>query len=211
MVVGSDHKLKGIEVGQMVQVSQVSTLKSAFITRSTVASQISLILTGTVFLAVMAQIAFPIPGSPVPFTGQTLGVLLLGTAYGAGLGASTIAFYLLMGMAGAPIFSSGTSGIERIVGPTGGYLVGMLISSLVLGALAGRKWDQKIKTVIPTMIIGNLIIFAIGLLWLNQYTGQSWLWTFEKGFTPFIFGEIIKIAIASTALPAVWKYVAKRA
>ena len=211
MVVGSDHKLKGIEVGQMVQVSQVSTLKSAFITRSTVASQISLILTGTVFLAVMAQIAFPIPGSPVPFTGQTLGVLLLGTAYGAGLGASTIAFYLLMGMAGAPIFSSGTSGIERIVGPTGGYLVGMFISSLVLGALAGRKWDQKIKTVIPTMIIGNLIIFAIGLLWLNQYTGQSWLWTFEKGFTPFIFGEIIKIAIASTALPAVWKYVAKRA
>ena len=211
MVVGSDHKLKGIEVGQMVQVSQVSTLKSAFITRSTVASQISLILTGTVFLAVMAQIAFPIPGSPVPFTGQTLGVLLLGTAYGAGLGASTVAFYLLMGMAGAPIFSSGTSGIERIVGPTGGYLVGMLISSLVLGALAGRKWDQKIKTVIPTMIIGNLIIFAIGLLWLNQYTGQSWLWTFEKGFTPFIFGEIIKIAIASTALPTVWKYVAKRA
>ena len=211
MVVGSDHKLKGIEVGQMVQVSQVSTLKSAFITRSTVASQISLILTGTVFLAVMAQIAFPIPGSPVPFTGQTLGVLLLGTAYGAGLGASTVAFYLLMGMAGAPIFSSGTGGIERIVGPTGGYLVGMFISSLVLGALAGRKWDQKIKTVIPTMIIGNLIIFAIGLLWLNQYTGQSWLWTFEKGFTRFIFGEIIKIAIASTALPAVWKYVAKRA
>lgn len=211
MVVGFDHKLKGLEVGQMVQVSQVSTLKSAFITRSTVASQISLILTGTVFLAVMAQIAFPIPGSPVPFTGQTLGVLLLGTAYGAGLGASTVAFYLLMGMAGAPIFSSGTSGIERIVGPTGGYLVGMFISSLVLGALAGRKWDQKIKTVIPTMIIGNLIIFAIGLLWLNQYTGQSWLWTFEKGFTPFIFGEIIKIAIASTALPAVWKYVAKRA
>jgi biotin transport system substrate-specific component len=211
VVVGSDHKLKGIEVGQMVQVSQVSTLKSAFITRSTVASQISLILTGTVFLAVMAQIAFPIPGSPVPFTGQTLGVLLLGTAYGAGLGASTVAFYLLMGMAGAPIFSSGTGGIERIVGPTGGYLVGMLISSLVLGALAGRKWDQKIKTVIPTMIIGNLIIFAIGLLWLNQYTGQSWLWTFEKGFTPFIFGEIIKIAIASTALPTVWKYVAKRA
>lgn len=210
MVVGSDHKLKGIEVGQMVQVSQVSTLKSAFITRSTVASQISLILTGTVFLAVMAQIAFPIPGSPVPFTGQTLGVLLLGTAYGAGLGFSTIAFYLLIGMAGAPIFSSGTSGIERIVGPTGGYLVGMLISSLVLGALAGRKWDQKIKTVIPTMIIGNLVIFAIGLLWLNQYTGQSWLWTFEKGFTPFVFGEIIKIAIASTALPAVWKYVAKR-
>jgi len=194
----------------MVQISQVSTLKSAVITRTTVASQISLILTGTVFLALMAQISFPIPGSPVPFTGQTLGVLLLGTAYGAGLGFSTMAFYLLMGMAGAPIFSSGTSGIERIAGATGGYLVGMLISSLVLGALAGRKWDQKIKTVIPTMIIGNSIIFIVGLTWLHQYTGQSWAWTFEKGFTPFVLGEIIKIAIASTALPAVWKYVSKR-
>jgi biotin transport system substrate-specific component len=210
VVVGSDHKLKGIEDGQMVQISQVSTLRSAVIARTTVASQITLILTGTVFLAVMAQIAFPIPGSPVPFTGQTLGVLLLGTAYGAGLGFSTIAFYLLMGMAGAPIFSSGTSGLERIVGPTGGYLVGMLISSLVLGALAGRKWDQRIKTVIPTMIIGNSVIFAIGLIWLHQYTGQSWLWTFDKGFTPFVFGEILKIAIASTALPAVWKFVSKR-
>ena len=194
----------------MVQISPVSTLKSAVITRTTAASQISLILTGTVFLAMMAQISFPIPGSPVPFTGQTLGVLLLGTAYGAGLGFSTIAFYLLMGMAGAPIFSSGSSGIERVVGATGGYLVGMLISSLVLGALAGRRWDQKIKTVIPTMLIGNSIIFAVGLIWLHQYTGESWRWTFEKGLTPFLLGEILKIAIASTALPAVWKFVSKR-
>jgi biotin transport system substrate-specific component len=194
----------------MVQISPVSTLKSAVITRTTAASQISLILTGTVFLALMAQISFPIPGSPVPFTGQTLGVLLLGTAYGAGLGFSTIAFYLLMGMAGAPIFSSGSSGIERVVGATGGYLVGMLISSLVLGALAGRRWDQKIKTVIPTMLIGNSIIFAVGLIWLHQYTGESWRWTFEKGLTPFLLGEILKIAIASTALPAVWKFVSKR-
>ena len=194
----------------MVQISPVSTLKSAVITRTTAASQISLILTGTVFLALMAQISFPIPGSPVPFTGQTLGVLLLGTAYGAGLGFSTIAFYLLMGMAGAPIFSSGSSGIERVVGATGGYLVGMLISSLVLGALAGRRWDQKIKTVIPTMLIGNSIIFAVGLIWLHQYTGESWRWTFEKGLTPFLLGEILKVAIASTALPAVWKFVSKR-
>jgi biotin transport system substrate-specific component len=76
----------------MVQISQVSTLKSAVISRTTAITQISLILGGTIFLAVMAQISFPIPGSPVPFTGQTLGVLLLGTAYGASLGFSTVAF-----------------------------------------------------------------------------------------------------------------------
>lgn len=141
---------------------------------------------------------------------QTLGVLLLGTAYGASLGFSTVAFYLLMGIAGAPIFASGSHGFEKIAGATGGYLVGMLISSLVLGALAGRKWDQKIKTVIPTMIIGNVIIFTFGLFWLHQYSGQSWSWTIEKGLTPFILAEFIKIAIASTALPAVWRLVAKR-
>ena len=194
----------------MVQISQVSTLRSAIIPRTSAASQISLILTGTVFLALMAQISFPIPGSPVPFTGQTLGVLLLGTAYGAGLGFSTMAFYLLMGIAGAPIFASGSSGLEKVVGATGGYLVGMLIASLVIGALAGRKWDQKIRTVIPTMVIGNAIIFTFGLIWLHQYTGENWRWTFEKGLTPFVLGELIKIAIASTALPAVWKFVSKR-
>ena len=194
----------------MVQISQVSTLKSAVISRTTAITQISLILGGTIFLAAMAQITFPIPGSPVPFTGQTLGVLLLGTAYGASLGFSTVAFSLLMGIAGAPIFASGSHGFEKIAGATGGYLVGMLIASLVLGALAGRKWDQKIKTVIPTMIIGNVIIFTAGLIWLHQYTGQSWSWTIDKGLTPFILAEFIKIAIASTALPAVWRLVAKR-
>ena len=194
----------------MVEISQVNTLKSAFISRTTAVTQISLILGGTIFLAAMAQISFPIPGSPVPFTGQTLGVLLLGTAYGASLGFSTVAFYLLMGIAGAPIFASGSHGFEKIAGATGGYLVGMLISSLVLGTLAGRKWDQKIKTVIPTMIIGNVIIFTFGLFWLHQYSGQSWSWTIDKGLTPFILAEFINIAIASTAHPAVWRLVAKR-
>ena len=194
----------------MTEISQVSNLRTALIRRSSAVTQISLILTGTVFLALMAQISFPIPGSPVPFTGQTLGVLLLGTAYGASLGFSTMAFYLLMGILGAPIFASGSHGLEKIVGATGGYLVGMLISTLVLGALAGRKWDQKIKTVIPTMIIGNSIVFTFGLIWLHQYTSQSWAWTFEKGLTPFIFGELLKIAIASTTLPVVWRFVSKR-
>ena len=194
----------------MTEISQVSNLRTALIQRTSAATQISLILTGTVFLALMAQISFPIPGSPVPFTGQTLGVLLLGTAYGASLGFSTMAFYLLMGILGAPIFAAGSNGFEKIAGATGGYLVGMLISTLVLGALAGRKWDQKIKTVIPTMIIGNTIVFTFGLIWLHQYTGESWAWTFEKGFTPFIFGELLKIAVASTALPFVWRFVSKR-
>ena len=85
----------------------------------------------------------------------------------------------------------------------------MLVASAITGFLAGRKWDQKISTVIPTMILGNLVIFGFGLIWLKQFTGQSWNWTISKGLTPFILGEILKIAIASTALPSLWKLVRK--
>jgi len=194
----------------MSLVSSSRTLRSAVLPRSTALSNLGLVLGGTAFLAAMAQIAIPVPGSPVPVTGQTLAVLLLGTAYGATLGFSTFAFYLLMGIAGAPIFAGGSHGISKVAGATGGYLVGMLLASVVLGALAGRKWDQRIKTVIPTMLIGSVIIFSFGVTWLHIYTGQSWAWSFDKGLTPFIFGEFLKIAIASTALPTIWRFAAKR-
>ena len=85
----------------------------------------------------------------------------------------------------------------------------MLIASYVSGALAGRKWDQKVRTAIPTMILANAIIFTFGLVWLHIYTKQSWAWTFDKGLSPFILGEVIKIAIASAALPTLWKLVRK--
>jgi len=189
--------------------SQISTLRTAVIVEDSVVSKFGFVIGGVFFLALMAQISFPIPGSPVPVTGQTLGALLLGTAYGSALGFSTLFFYILAGIAGAPIFVSHTSGFEHLTGATGGYLVGMLIASAVTGFLAGRKWDQKIATVIPTMLIGTIIIFAFGLFWLHQSTGQTWSWTISKGLSPFIIGEIIKIAIASTALPTLWKFVRK--
>ena len=190
--------------------SQVATLRSVALPTRTAVSNVGLVLGGTLFLGAMAQISLPVPGSPVPITGQTLGALLLGTAYGASLGFSTFAFYIAAGIAGAPLFAGHSAGIERLTGATGGYLVGMLVASWVTGALAGRKWDQKISTVVPTMLIGTTIIFTFGLLWLQHSTGQSWSWTFEKGLQPFVVGEAIKIAIASTALPTVWRFVSKR-
>ena len=190
--------------------SQVATLRSVALPTRTAVSGVGLVLGGTLFLGAMAQISLPVPGSPVPITGQTLGALLLGTAYGASLGFSTFAFYIAAGIAGAPLFAGHSAGIERLSGATGGYLVGMLVASWVTGALAGRKWDQKISTVVPTMLIGTTIIFTFGLLWLQHSTGQSWSWTFEMGLQPFVVGEVIKIAIASTALPTVWRFVSKR-
>ena len=193
-----------------MSISSTATLRGALITRSTVSTKIALVVGGTAFLALMAQIAVPVPGSPVPVTGQTLGALLLGSAYGASLGFTTFATYLLVGFIGAPVFASGAHGLSRITGATGGYLVGMLLASLITGYLAGRKWDQKIFTVIPTMLIGDLVIFSAGLFWLRHSLHATWATTFKFGFTPFIVGEVIKIAIASTAMPTLWRFVPKQ-
>ena len=193
-----------------MSVSSTATLRGALVTRSTTATKVALVIGGIAFLGLMAQIAVPVPGSPVPVTGQTLGALLLGSAYGASLGFTTFASYLIIGFLGAPVFASGAHGLTRITGATGGYLVGMLLASLITGYLAGRKWDQRVTTVVPTMILGDLVIFSAGLFWLHHSIHATWATTFKLGFTPFILGEVIKIAIASTAMPTLWRFVPKR-
>ena len=190
-------------------ISTTATLRSAFITRSTTTTKFALVVGGVAFLALMAQISIKVPGSPVPVTGQTLGALL-GSAYGASLGFTTFASYLIVGFLGAPVFASGAHGLSRITGATGGYLVGMLIASFITGYLAGRKWDQKIRTVIPTMLIGEVVIFAAGTIWLHHSIHADWATTFKLGLRPFVLGEVIKIAIASTAMPTLWRFVPKR-
>lgn len=187
-----------------------TSLQSSLIPRSTVLSNAVLVVGGVLGLAVLAQIAVPVPGSPVPVTGQTLGVLILGTAYGSTLGVTTFALYLLAGIAGAPVYANNGHGLESIVGATGGYLIGMLVATFVLGQFARFRLDQKFLTALPSMLVGTVITFVFGLVWLHQYTGQSWSWTITAGFTPFIIGEILKIAIAGTALPVVWRVVNRK-
>jgi len=187
-----------------------TSLRSSLIPRSTALSNAVLVVSGVLGLAALAQIAIPVPGSPVPVTGQTLGVLILGTTYGSTLGVTTFAMYILAGIAGAPVFANSGHGLERIVGATGGYLIGMLVATFVLGQLARFRLDQKFVTALPSMLIGTVITFSFGLVWLCQYTGQSWSWTVNAGLTPFIVGEVLKIAIAGTSLPAIWRVVNRK-
>jgi len=193
--------------------SNSQSLRATVFPRSTVLTQGLFVMAGVTFIALLAQIAIPVPGSPVPVTGQTLAVLLIGTTYGARLGVLTFATYLLAGVAGAPIFApsatSANHGIDRLIGATGGYLVGMLIASLVLGYLADRKADQKFRTSFPALLLGDAIIFTFGLLWLQQTLDLSWAKTIAAGFTPFILGEAIKIAITATSLPLVWRRISR--
>jgi len=187
-----------------------TSLRSSLIPRSTALSNAALVVSGVLGLAVLAQIAVPVPGSPVPVTGQTLGVLILGTAYGSTLGVTTFAMYILVGIAGAPVFANSGHGWDRIAGATGGYLIGMLVATFILGQLARFRLDQNFLTALPSMLIGTITTFSFGLVWLQQYTGESWNWTIEKGLTPFIVGEVLKIAIAGTSLPAVWRVVNRK-
>jgi biotin transport system substrate-specific component len=189
------------------------SLRAAVFPRSSALTQALFVVGGIGFISLLAQISVPVPGSPVPVTGQTLAVLLIGTTYGARLGLITFASYLLAGIAGAPIFApSATSpnhGIDRIVGATGGYLVGMLVASFVLGYLADRKADQKFKTSFPALLLGDLIIFAFGLTWLHASLDMTWTATIKAGLTPFILGEALKIAITATSLPLVWRKISR--
>ena len=189
------------------------SLRTAVFPRSTAVTEALFVVGGIGFISLLAQISLPVPGSPVPVTGQTLAVLLIGTTYGARLGLLTFASYLLAGIAGAPIFApSATSpnhGIDRIVGATGGYLVGMLVASFVLGYLADRKADQKFRTSFPALLLGDLIIFTLGLTWLHASLDLTWAATFKAGLTPFILGEVLKIAITATSLPLVWRRISR--
>ena len=157
-----------------------TSLRSSLIPRSTALSHAVLVVSGVLGLAALAQIAIPVPGSPVPVTGQTLGVLILGTAYGSTLGTTTFALSILAGIAGAPVFANSGHGLDRIVGATGGYLIGMLVATFVLGQLARYRLDQKFLTALPSMLIGTITTFSFGLIWLYQSTGESWSWTIEK-------------------------------
>ena len=192
---------------------QSGSLRATVFPRSTALTQGLFVAAGVAFISLLAQIAIPVPGSPVPVTGQTLAVLLIGTTYGARLGVLTFATYLLAGIAGAPIFApsatSANHGIDRLIGATGGYLVGMLMASLVLGYLADRKADQKFRTSFPALLLGDAIIFTFGLLWLQQTLDLSWSKTIAAGFTPFILGEALKIAITATSLPLVWRRISR--
>ena len=135
------------------------SLRATVFPRSTALTEALFVVGGIGFISLLAQIAIPVPGSPVPVTGQTLAVLLIGTTYGARLGFITFATYLLAGIAGAPIFAPSATaanhGLDRLVGATGGYLVGMLIASLLLGYLADRKADQKFRT----HLLNRLMVF----------------------------------------------------
>ncbi|MFV0359793.1 biotin transporter BioY [Tropicimonas sp.] len=173
--------------------------------------QAVLVVTGIAMLAIMAQIKVPVPGSPVAMNMGTFAVLTIGAAYGPRLGLVTILGYMLVGALGFDVFQSSTAelnGISYMMGSTGGYLVGYVLATVALGWFARFGWDRSAPKMALAMLIGNVILYVPGLLWLGQLYGWdqpilAW------GLTPFVVGDAIKLALAAMFLPAAWKLVGK--
>jgi biotin transport system substrate-specific component len=175
--------------------------------KSGLGREVALILGGSLLIALSAQLQFVLPFSPVPITGQTFAVLLLGALYGSKRGPATVVTYLALGVMGLPVFAGGTFGLSRLVGPTAGYLVGFLAAAFVVGLLSERGWDRKPWATAVSMIIGNGIIYVTGILWLSRFVG--WQAVLSTGFLPFLPGDALKIALATILLPAGWKLIGR--
>ncbi|GGZ53741.1 biotin transporter BioY [Streptomyces bluensis] len=163
---------------------------------------VALVLGGAALTGLAAQIAVPVPGSPVPVTGQTFAALLVGTALGAGRGFLSLALYALVGMAGVPWFAEGGSGYAA---PSFGYVLGMLLAATVVGALARRGGDRSVLRMAGTMAIGELIIYAVGVPYLALAADMSLTAAIAAGLTPFLIGDVLKAALAMGVLPTAWK------
>ncbi|MDA9223749.1 biotin transporter BioY [Tateyamaria sp.] len=171
--------------------------------------QILLVVTGVMALAIAAKVKIPM--TPVPMTLGTLAVLTIGSAYGPRLGLATILGYLIIGALGFDVFatsSASNSGLDYMVGGTGGYLVGYVVATLALGKLARMGWDRTAPKMACAMLLGNLLIYIPGLIWLGALYGWDQP-ILQWGLTPFIIGDLLKLAVAAMLLPLAWKVIGK--
>ena len=169
---------------------------------------VALVVAGVLIVALSAQVSIPI--QPVPFTGQTFGVLLVGGALGFRRGGFSLALYVLLGAVGLPLFAHATSGAHIVLGATGGYLIGFMLAGAIVGRFAELGWDRHLGGAVGMMAIGSLAIYAIGLPWLGIVGGYSLQDTIAYGLTPFLVWDIAKLVVAATLFPAVWWIVGRR-
>ncbi|MEM9050342.1 MAG: biotin transporter BioY [Pseudomonadota bacterium] len=168
--------------------------------------RVGLIALGTLTLALAAKLSLPMWPSPVPITLGTFAVLSIGAAYGPGLGLATVATYMLVGALGFDVFAGtggAQNGIAYMLGATGGYLLGYVLATLALGVAARAGWDRNVWRMALAMLVGNLLIYVPGVLWLHQMT-TGWTQTLEWGLTPYLIGDALKLALAALLFPSLW-------
>ncbi len=185
------------------------TLRLALAPTGALADAIA-IVAGALLVAGAAQISIPLPFSPVPITGQTFAVVLVGSALGSIRGATSLVLYLLMGLVGLPFYADQTSGWAVLQGASGGYIVGFILAAALCGWLAERGYDRNLGTSVTAMLTGNVVVYLVGLPWLAQSTGAGLDKTLEWGLYPFVPGDILKLYLAAALLPTAWKVLGTR-
>ena len=188
------------------------TLADRIVSRTRV-MDIVLIVAGAALTAVSAQIAVPL--WPVPVTGQTLAVLLVGVTLGPVRGGLSMVLYAILGVVGLPVFSESSSGWGVIAGPTGGYIIGFIFSAILTGWLAQREWDRKLLRAFVAFLAGSVVTFAFGLPWLATFLGavgapNDLNSVLTAGLYPFILGGVVKSILGAGIITLAWVAVGRR-
>ena len=192
----------------MKQVASSTMLMDLVLPRRQLIADVALITGFSSLTALSAQASFWI--GPVPITGQTFAVLLAGALLGSRRGALSMLTYLGIGLSGLPFWFAlgGPLGVARLIGPTGGYLIGFIPAAFVVGWLAERGWTRRIWTTALAMLIGSAVIYSIGLPWLAHFVPADKV--FAVGLYPFILGDLLKLALAASAVPLATRWLEKR-
>jgi biotin transport system substrate-specific component len=175
----------------------------------------TVVVGATLLTAVAAQVRIPLGFTPVPVTGQTFAVLLVAAALGARRAMASQGLYWAMAAVGLPVFSDLRGGWDVATGATAGYVVGFILAAGLVGLLAERGQDRTFMTSVPTMLLGSVVIYTTGVLWLSRsldlplYTGDG-RDAFTLGLTPFIVGDLLKVVLAAVLTPAAWALVQRR-
>ena len=173
----------------------------------TLAVNAMLVVGAAALIGLSAQLSVYLPGNPVPITGQTFAVLIAAASVGLARGVSATILYALAGLAGVPWFAGATSGLAVA---SFGYILGFVLAAAVVGALAERGWTRRPSLTVAAMVLGNLVIYSIGLPWLHSATGLSWAETVGLGATPFLLGDVLKMALAAGLFSAAWAIINRR-
>jgi biotin transport system substrate-specific component len=171
---------------------------------------IMLVVAGAVLIYLTARISFVIPGNPVPYTLQNLGILVVGGALGLRRGGLAALLYVALGVVGLPFFAEGRGGLAVIWGATGGYLVGFVLAGALVGRLAELGWDRHFGGAVGATLLGTIAIYAVGVPWLAVVTGMSAGQAIATGLVPFIAVDVAKLLVAAAIFPAAWWVVGRR-
>ena len=190
--------------------TKAATIPSALLTRivrGRAALDVLLVIGATVVIALSAQIAIPLPFSPVPLTLQPLAVLLVGVTLGSVRGAAAAALYLLEGFSGLPVFALGHGGPMWLAGPTAGYLLSYPCAAWVAGWMSERGFGSTTLRAVAGMLAALGVIYLGGFSWLAALAGSHNAWI--GGVRPFILADIVKVAIGASLLPQMQRLIAK--